>query len=143
MAMNQQAVRLVAASRPPDGTLHDWWSYLVVTAAGGPLLRDEGVVVRYRQHAANAGGLAPSLLRRALAASGRGPGRFMALLRAHVAALRATPELLSADAKALLDRADTVLRGGRLGRMALWRQPRLRRQTWWETAALRGWLLLG
>lgn len=143
IVLNRAAARAVAASAPPPATLHDWWSYLVVTAAGGRLARDEGIVMRYRQHGGNAVGVARTPVRRAVAAAGRGPSEFMARLRAHVAALRATPDLLSADAAAVLGRVDAALRGPRLSRLALWREPGLRRQTWWETAVLRLWALLG
>jgi len=32
--LNPAAARLVACSLPPKSTLHDWWSYIVVTASG-------------------------------------------------------------------------------------------------------------
>lgn len=139
VVLNLAAARLLAASRPPPGTLHDWWSYIVVTAAGGTLLRDETVTVRYRQHGGNAVGVARGLLARARAAIGRGPGPFAALLRAHVAALLETPELLAAPARAALDRLRQQLGAGRIGRL----RTGLRRQTAWETWAMRLWLLLG
>jgi hypothetical protein len=89
MLLNREAARRVAVSAPPAGTLHDWWSYLVVTAGGGALLRDETPSVLYRQHGGNAVGVAASLPARAAAALRRGPRAFMGLLAAHVAALLA------------------------------------------------------
>ena len=57
--LNQAAVRLIASSTPPPGSLHDWWCYLVVSAWGGPIFVDPMPTVLYRQHQANAVG-APS-----------------------------------------------------------------------------------
>ena len=54
--LNPDAVRLIAASREPPATLHDWWAYLVVTAAGGRVLIDDEPTVLYRQHGGNAVG---------------------------------------------------------------------------------------
>ncbi len=33
--MNRVAMGLVAGSVPPPGSLHDWWSYIIVAARGG------------------------------------------------------------------------------------------------------------
>ena len=70
--LNRPAARLVAASRPSTGTLHDWWAYLLVTAAGGRLVQDEEPVVLYRQHAQNLVGAPASMVSRAIAALRRG-----------------------------------------------------------------------
>ena len=78
--LNADAVRLIAGAREPPDTLHDWWAYLVVTAAGGRVLIDDEPTVLYRQHAGNAVGV-PAL---ALAPGGGGdqarPGRVHAHL---------------------------------------------------------------
>jgi len=55
--MNWPATALVAASAAPQGTLHDWWSYLLVSAAGGRIVVDDSVVALYRQHGANVVGM--------------------------------------------------------------------------------------
>jgi hypothetical protein len=67
----------------------------------------------------------------------------MALLRAHVAALRATPGLLDPQTRLLLERIEAALRGARTRRLVLLREAGLRRQGGWETAAFRLWLMLG
>jgi len=66
--LNPDAVRLIAASREPPLTLHDWWAYLVVTAAGGRVLIDDEPTVLYRQHGGNAVGVPLSPWKRATAA---------------------------------------------------------------------------
>lgn len=140
--LNPAAARLVAASQAPPGTLHDWWAYLVVSAAGGRILADDTQVVLYRQHARNAVGVA-SIWQRGLAAVQRGPGAFMALFRAHVQALREQPDLLSPAARTLLDKIAHGLADGVLPRLPLLAQPGLRRQTASETFLFRLWFLLG
>jgi glycosyltransferase involved in cell wall biosynthesis len=141
--LNRPAARLVAASRPSTGTLHDWWAYLLVTAAGGRLIQDAEPVVLYRQHAANLVGAPASMGRRAVAALKRGPGVFMTVLRQHVAALLDQPELLSERARADVATLDRALSSGWRHRFAALRLPGLYRQTWPETLLFRCWFLIG
>ncbi len=141
--MNRAAVRLVAGSRQPGSTLHDWWSYLVVAAAGGRLLLDETPTVLYRQHPANLVGAPRSLTRRAVAALRRGPAAFMGVLRDHVAALAAQPHLLCPESRAALAVIDAALRDGPRGRAAALRLPGMHRQTWQETLLFRVWFMVG
>ena len=143
LVLNAAAARLVAQSRPPSSTLHDWWSYLVVSAHDGRLIPDPHPTVMYRQHGANMVGAPRSIPRRALAALQRGPDMFMNVLRAHVAALRAQPALLSDGARAALEVMHTGLYGGLRERLAAMRLIGLRRQTWHETMLFRWWFLIG
>ncbi len=141
--LNCAAARLVAASRPAPATLHDWWCYLMVSAAGGAVLQDNEPVVLYRQHAANVVGSPSSPWRRGVAAIRRGPSVFMAVLRQHVAALLAQPDLLTESARADLVAIDGALRGGWWRRLAALGRHGLTRQTWPETLVFRTWFLLG
>jgi glycosyltransferase involved in cell wall biosynthesis len=141
--LNRPAARLVAASRPSTGTLHDWWAYLLVTAAGGRLIQDDEPVVLYRQHALNLVGAPASMASRAVAALRRGPALFMTVLREHIAALLAQPELISERARAELATLDRALRSGFWHRLAALRTPGLHRQTWPETLLFRCWFLIG
>lgn len=143
IVMNQAAARLVASSRPAPETLHDWWSYMLVLGAGGRFVQDDSQVILYRQHGGNAVGAPSGMLRRGLAAARRGPGRFMALLRAHVAALRAQPELLTEAARHDLDVLDAALRSSWWQRLRALFLPGLRRQTALETLIFRIWFMLG
>lgn len=143
LMLNPAAARLVAGSEVPDGSMHDWWCYLVITAAGGRVIADDEPVVLYRQHPRNAIGAPLSRVTRAKAAVRRGPGAFMTLFRSHVAALRAQPRLLSPRARAQLDELEAALRGGPLRRLHALRLPGLRRQTASETMLFRLWFLLG
>lgn len=141
--LNRMAARLVAASRPSSGTLHDWWAYLLVTAAGGQVVQDGEAVVLYRQHARNLVGAPASTASRALAALHRGPALFMTVLREHVTALRAQPELLTARARAELATLEQALRGSVWRRLMALGMPGLHRQTAAETLLFRCWFLIG
>jgi glycosyltransferase involved in cell wall biosynthesis len=141
--LNQAAVRLIAASREPEVTLHDWWAYLVVTAAGGRVLIDDEPTVLYRQHGGNAVGVPISTWKRAVAAVRRGPGVFMRTFRAHADALAAQPELLSPASAEALALISAGLRDGIAPRLRALRHPELRRQSFAETQLFRLWFLLG
>ena len=142
VVLNRPAAEMVAASIPPSSTLHDWWSYLVVAASGGRIVADQEPTVLYRQHGANAVGAPPSNLRRAVAALRRGPGAFMAVLRAHVSALQAQSGLLSPEARRTVDAVAVGLAGGPMARLRALRQGLLR-QTTAETWLFRCWFLVG
>ena len=142
MLLNRAAAGLVASSSPPPATLHDWWSYLGVAAAGGRIVADGDPTVLYRQHGTNAVGAPPSNRRRAIAALRRGPGVFMAVFRAHVAALQAQPGLLSPESRRILDMVAAGLSGGVPAKLKALTQG-LRRQTWAETMLFRCWFLVG
>lgn len=140
VALNQAAVRLVADSVAPAGCQHDWWAYLLVTAAGGALIADAEPVMLYRQHDGNAVGAPRSFTRRALAAVRRGPGLFMQLMRQNVAALDAQRASLTPQARAELDQIKAALAGGPFRRL---RVRGLRRQRWAEQVLFRLWFVLG
>jgi hypothetical protein len=141
--LNRAALRLLARSTPSPASLHDWWCYLLVTAAGGAIVQDDEPVLLYRQHGNNLVGAPPSTTRRAVAALWRGPTVFMGVLRQHVAALAAQPDLLSAAARADIARLDAALQHGWRARLAALRLPGLRRQNWPETLLFRLWFLIG
>lgn len=141
--LNPAAVALVAGSRAPSATLHDWWCYLVVMAAGGRLVLDQEPSVLYRQHGANMIGAPQSLGRRAMAALLRGPDMFMNVLRGHVAALLAQPSLVSDESRHVLSVLQAGLHGGWAERRVALRLPGLRRQTAVETGLFRWWFLIG
>ena len=142
--LNSAASRVIAASNPPQGTLHDWWSYLIVGAVGGRLVVDAEPMVLYRQHCGNAVGAPHSVLRRGLAALRRGPDAFMTLFDAHVAGLAAEAAILSPQARADVAILRQSLRGGCLARLrAMLKLPDLARRTPLETLLFRLWFLIG
>jgi len=143
IVLNQRAARLVGSSKPSSSTLHDWWCYLVVSAAGGQIIHDDTPTVLYRQHTTNMVGAPHSMTRRAVAALRRGPGVFMNVLREHIEALRAQPYLLSPEARRQVEKLDGALKAGPLRRLAVLPMPGLRRQTFAEMCGFWVWFLLG
>jgi glycosyltransferase involved in cell wall biosynthesis len=141
--MNRAAATSVARSTPSAGALHDWWCYLVVSAAGGRVVRDDTPVVLYRQHGRNLVGAPRSRPARALAALRRGSGLFMSGFRQNVAALASQPHLLTDQARADLAALGRALDGPWWRRLAVLRMKGLARQTWAETMLFRCWFLLG
>jgi glycosyltransferase involved in cell wall biosynthesis len=141
--LNAAAARLVAASHPPALTFHDWWSYILVTAAGGAFLWDDEPVVLYRQHPDNLVGAPQGFWRRGLAALRRGPGAFMRVLRAHLAALEVDAALITPRARAGVAALLAALANGRRARISALATPGLRRQTRIETLVFRLWFLIG
>lgn len=141
--LSAAAAGLVARSNPSSASLHDWWCYLLVTAAGGLFLHDDEPVVLYRQHAGNFVGAPPSQWQRARSALQRGPALFMSVLRQNVAALAAQPELLSPSARVQIQRLHKALQGGLIRRLGALGLPGLYRQTWTETLLFRVWFLIG
>jgi hypothetical protein len=140
--LNAAAIRLVAATTAPPETWHDWWCYLMVTAAGGRVLLDDRGVILYRQHGGNAVGAAGPPLQRAIAALRRGPGAFMTVFRANIRALQRDDRLLSPTARRDLSVVTKALSGGAAARLRALRLPGLRRETLAQTALFRLWFLI-
>ncbi|HEY1933314.1 MAG TPA: glycosyltransferase [Acetobacteraceae bacterium] len=141
--LNRRAATLVADSVLPSASMHDWWCYVLVTAADGQVLVDESVVALYRQHGGNCIGMRASNAQRAVAAIRRGPKVFMNALRQHVAALIEQSELISDSARPVALQLHHALHGSFRARVAALRLRGLRRQTWLETALFRVWFLIG
>jgi hypothetical protein len=140
--MNRAAMGLLANSVAPMGSLHDWWSYIMVSAHGGRLIADDEPTVLYRQHDTNVVGAPRSLWRRGIAALRRGPEPFMRLLRGYVAALSAQADRLDPSAREQLARIAYALDGGPFRRVSVLGMPEFRRQTALETLLFRVWFLL-
>lgn len=143
MVMNRAAADLVSRIPGPPGTVHDWWSYIVITACGGDVVIDPKPVVLYRQHRGNLIGSPPSTLSRAVAALRRGPGIFMTMMRRHVQQLAAHAEFLTDDARGDVARINAGLSGGVAPRAHALRCPGLKRQTELENMLFRLWFIIG
>lgn len=141
--LNRAAALLVAGSEPPEETLHDWWSYILISAAGGPIIADPEPTILYRQHAGNTIGAGASRLRRAIAAARRGPGPFMRDFSRHVDSLTQHTALLTQAARQDLEVLRRAVNGGPWSRLVALRLPGLRRNHWSEGLLFRLWFLIG
>jgi glycosyltransferase involved in cell wall biosynthesis len=142
VVMNQAAAGLVAAMGTPDGTVHDWWSYIVVSACGGAVVYDPRPSILYRLHKNNLIGSA-RLPRRAVAALRRGPKIFMTMMRRHADALAAQAGQLTPEARAELAMIRAGLNGGLLPRLRALRCKRFRRRMFLENLLFGYWFLTG
>lgn len=140
MVLNAAARRLVLdGPAPPDGTLHDWWCYLLVTGAGGTVIRDEEPALLYRQHGANAVGATDNALTRLLGALRRGAGAYVTRITTQAEALERAPHLTE-DAKRLLLVMRRLRESGPFGRIAALRQGGFYRQGRLEDLILLAWV---
>lgn len=75
MVFNRAARDLLVQSAGLEVVAHDWWTYMLVTGAGGQVFYDSEPSLDYRQHGQNQvganGGLLPSLKRLVMVADGR------------------------------------------------------------------------
>ena len=140
--LNRPAVDLILKTLRGQ-QFHDWWSYLMIAAAGGQVITDEAEVVQYRQHAGNAIGAPATVLNRAKAAIRRGPRAFMNILRDHVAMLQRHIELLSPHARQDLAVIAAALAGGPFARRQALSLSGFRRQTLSEDLLFRLWFVIG
>ncbi len=143
MILNRAAAELIDATDAPEPTWHDWWCYLVVTAAEGLVVRGNSPDILYRQHAGNLVGEPLGVWRRAIRALRRGRGPFMSVFWRHVSALRARQSLLPDRSLTLLTVIDRAGREGVYARFKALSISGFVRQTRLETLLFRLWFLLG
>jgi len=141
LVMNAAAAALVATAGYPAGSVHDWWSYIVVAACGGSIVFDARPQVLYRLHKHNLIGRAQPLHRRALAALRRGPMVYMTMLHRHADLLEEQAGRLAPQARQDLRLVRAGLQGGLGAKLAALRCPRFRRRTWLENLLFRWWFV--
>jgi glycosyltransferase involved in cell wall biosynthesis len=143
LVMNRAACDLVSAIPGPPGTVHDWWSYIVVSACGGLVMFDTDPQILYRLHKNNLIAASPSIPARALAALDRGPGIFMTMMRRHADTLNRHATRLTPGARADLAVVREGLNGTWRERLAALKNTRFRRRTLLENMLFAYWFLTG
>ncbi len=141
LVMNRAAAALVAGMTPPYHTVHDWWSYIVVSSCGGRIVFDGRPQVLYRLHPHNLIGSERSMPARALTALRRGPGIFMTMMRRHVEALAGHAAQLTPQARHDLRIIQSALQGGVRARIAALRCKGFQRRTMIENLLFAYWFL--
>jgi len=142
LVMNRAASALVTAIPAPEGTVHDWWSYIVIAACGGEVMFDAEPQVLYRLHKNNLIAASPSLGARAIAALQRGPVIFMTMMRRHAEALSGHAAWLTPAARADLALILNALNGSFSNRLrALQTCRHFRRRTLLENLLFTYWFL--
>lgn len=130
MVLNRPAFDLVRQSAVRTGFVsHDWWCYLIVSGVGGRVVYDREPAVSYRQHSNNMIGANtgwPARVR-----------RIKMMLRARFAkwntingkALVACRDLLTDDARAVVDAFVSARKGGRVALLQTLARHSIHRQT--------------
>lgn len=113
MLVDPAGAALLKAAAPAAAragvTSHDWWSYLVISGAGGEVIRDPRQTVLYRQHGANVMGRNDTARAMMARLSRLGAGDYGGWLRANSAALQAVVPLLTSENAETLSRFATAL----------------------------------
>lgn len=143
MVMNKAAMALVARSKPPKGTMHDWWSYIVVSACGGKVIYDPQPQLFYRLHKQNVIGRAQPFMGRAWAALRRGSYIYITMVNRHLTALLGSSLPLTEDATRVAAGLRTAMRHSSFRRLGALRYKHFQRQTMLENLLFRYWVLTG
>jgi len=141
LVMNAAAAALVATAGYPEDTVHDWWSYIVVSACAGLIFFDERPQVLYRLHKDNLIGREQPLFRRALAAIKRGPRVYMTMMQRHTDMLAGQAGRLPPEAWEDLRLVRGALQGRLSERFMALRCPRFRRRTAMENLLFSWWFV--
>ena len=115
---------------------HDWFSYQIITGAGGVFIMDQTPHIDYRQHDNNAVGSnagSRAMMERLKAALG---GRYAEWNSTNIAALETNRMLLTSDARRALDTFRKARSAPLLARLAALRQSGVFRQTLKGTISL-------
>lgn len=130
MVMNRAAHQLLReAAKRTSFVIHDWWAYLLVAAAGGQIHYSPEPGLLYRQHGGNVIGANTSWLGRLQRLEPLLAGRFAGWTDQNLAALETCRDLLSPEARSLIDEFDQMRRKSLLQRLPALRRLGLRRQT--------------
>jgi glycosyltransferase involved in cell wall biosynthesis len=121
--------------------MHDWWSYLIVTGAGGIVCYDPVPHIGYRQHGGSTIGGPIGLLARPRRLLQLLQGRFVRWMDSNIGALDHCRDLLSEAARQALDNLKRARIGNGISSLSLLRGARIYRQTkrssvWLFAAAL-------
>jgi len=142
--LNPAGARLVmaAAAEVTDVVVHDWWVYLLITAAGGRVVHDDEPTLLYRQHAENQIGANDHLRARLKRIAMILTGTWRKWNNINAAALLASEARLAPEGRDLVMRFQAMRaswllpRLWRLGRLGLYRQTRASTLALWFAALL-------
>lgn len=130
MVMNRAAHAVIReASDRASFISHDWWSYQIVTAVGGTVHYSPEPKIGYRQHDGNAIGANNSWRARMFRLYAMAEGRFKRWNEHNVVGLMACRDMLTPEARQILDMFQQIRDGGFFERLAVLHRSKLYRQT--------------
>ena len=129
MVFNAAAREVIAAgTRDTSMVAHDWWSYMLITGAGGVAYYDTYPSVRYRQHGANVHGSNAGLLNRLWRAVLVFGGRFRSWSDRNIRSLSPVRDLLTPENQRIFDNFNAARRGSLPARLLALRRSGVHRQ---------------
>ena len=102
MVMNQAARELLVMAGRVDVPAHDWWTYLLISGAGGKVIYDPEPCLSYRQHANNQIGANTGFRRRIARYRDAFGGRNRLWNERNITALEKNIELLTPESRRVL-----------------------------------------
>jgi glycosyltransferase involved in cell wall biosynthesis len=133
-----QATRalLMACSSSARVPSHDWWTYLLTTAAGGEVFYDPVSLVRYRVHRENVVGSNVGLLKRLRRLLALARGRLEHWTDLNIAALEQFRPHMTSENRVLFDLFRESRKRGFIGRQIGFLNSGVYRQTWLDNFGL-------
>ena len=136
MVFNRAAQALLVAAGPVDVASHDWWTYLLVSGAGGSVHYDPNPSLDYRQHGANQIGANQGLRARLKRARMVAGGQLAVWFDRHTTALVQCAHLLTDENRQLLGEFGAMRSGSIAERIAAWSRLRPYRQSFMAQSLL-------
>jgi len=129
IVMNTKARNLLVQAGNLDVAMHDWWTYMLVTGAGGTVRYDDTPSMLYRQHQVNAVGVDSGLRAIARRFQRLWSQSFAEKNAMNIAALQTCRHLLRAENRFILDLFIALRSSSAILRMFSFRKARIYRQT--------------
>jgi len=130
MVMNQAAWNLVTKLDQSDSVIsHDWWSYQIVSGAGGIVIYDDVPSMKYRQHNKNIVGANNNWRARGHRIESLFQGRFKDWNEVNLQALKANESLLTETNKRVMQDFAVARNSGLFKRLFLFWRSGVYRQT--------------
>ena len=128
MVFNRAAQKLLVAAGPVVVASHDWWTYLLISGAGGIVHYDPTPSVDYRQHGKNVIGANRGARARLKRARMVAAGQLTTWFDLHTVALRKCRHLLSEENREAFEQFCAMRCGPLRQRIAGWMRLRPYRQ---------------
>ncbi len=136
MVFNNKALQLLQAAGIQKVISHDWWTYLLITGAGGSIFYDPQPQVKYRQHNKNLIGANVSFLARTKRLKMLTQGVFRDWNTININALQNNRDHLTPASRELLDTFIAARQESLFKRLYLFHKSTVYRQTTFGNMAL-------
>lgn len=117
MVMNRAARELLVEAGNIDVVSHDWWTYLLISAAGGEVIYDSRPSLQYRQHTSNIVGSNRGLRARIRRTHRALQNRSRDWNSTNIAALNTVRHLITEENLVILDQFSRARNAGLLSRV--------------------------